>query len=341
MRNSSLKRLSDNKGMALLITIMVISLLIAVTVQFNRSVRQNYFASAAQLDGQRLRMISKSGFTIAAALLEADGEANTFDTLQDAWAEIDVESFPGLFARGILNLEISDLSGKLQINSLVQESDGEQQGENEHNDNENREILNRLLSSGTFGVEDEQEAREIVDALVDWLDSDDRESDFGAESGYYRSLENPYECQNGPIIVIEDLLLVKGITPELLFGDEERPGLADFITVYGSDGKININTASEELLQAMDQLMTSELAESLSEYRNEESNYENLEAVDWYRSVSAWPGDIEFSEKVISTTSSFFKIGAEGVFNDQRRYMSAIVRRDKENSISYLYRKVE
>ncbi|WP_136806697.1 type II secretion system minor pseudopilin GspK [Desulfosediminicola flagellatus] len=336
-----IKKLAENQGMALLITIMVISLLIAVTVQFNRSVRQNYFASAAQLDGQRLRMISKSGFTIAAALLEADGKANTYDTLQDQWAVIDVESFPGLFGRGVLNLEITDLSGKLQINSLVQESEGEQEGEEEQNTNENREILNRLLLSGTFGIEDEQEAREIVDALVDWLDSDDRESDFGAESSYYRSLENSYECQNGPVTVIEDLLLVKGITPELLFGDEDRPGLVDYITVYGSDGTININTASEELLQAMHSFMTAELSELLAEFRNEEGNYENLETVEWYRDVTGFPNDIELSGKVISTTSSYFKIDAEGVFNDQRRIMTAIVERNKENTVSFLYRKVE
>lgn len=333
--------LADNSGMALLITIMVISLLIAITVQFNRIVRQNFFASATQLDGLHLRTVARSGLVIAEAILEADGKAGQFDTLQDSWAILDVESFPGLFSRGALNLKIVDYSGRLQINALVQDDAGGEQGGGENNASNNKEILKRLLLSGRFQIEDDSEAQEIIDALVDWLDPDERESDFGAESTYYRSLEIPYDCQNGPVAVIEDLLLVKGITPLLLFGDDSQPGLADYLTVYGDDGKININTAPVELLEAMHTLMSEELAVSMDEYRVEESNFESLEKVNWYKNVPAWPGDVELPENVISTTSFYFHIVSEGTFHDQRRQMTAVIGRDKDNNSSLIYRKVE
>lgn len=325
----------DNRGMALLITIMVISLLIAVTVQFNRTVRQSFFASAAQLEGQHLSTIARSGFTIGAAILEADGDANTQDSLQDLWAGVDSDAFTGLFNRGELKLVISDFSGRLQVNSLVQ------QGESGQNANENREILKRLLLSGNVVIEDEQEAQEIVDALTDWLDADDRESDFGAETSYYQSLDPPYSSQNGPVGGIEELLLVKGITPELLFGGEGRPGLADFLTVYGTDGKLNINTAPEELLQALHPLMTEELAVTLDEYRREEENIEELQNPDWYRNVPAWPGDIELPGEVLSTRSYFFQLRSEGIFHDQSRRVTAVVQRDSNNKTAFLYRRVE
>jgi general secretion pathway protein K len=342
MREVSLKgKLHDNQGMALLITIMIISLLIAITVQFNRTVRQNYFASAAQLDGQYLRMIARSGITFAVAILESDAIDNTYDTLLDPWATLEAESFAGLFSRGTLNMELTDLSGRLQVNSLVQAGGQGQEGESEQNANENREILNRLLLSGNFEIEGETEAREIVDSLTDWLDTDDRESDFGAEESYYMSLENPYGCRNGPVTAIEELLLVKGITSDLLFGSADRAGLADFLTVHGTDGKININTAPVEILQALHPLMTEDIARNLEEYRSEEGNIASLENSGWLQSVSGWPGDIELPQNSISTVSYYFQLSSEGRFHEQRRQLTAILERNSKKTVSILYQKVE
>jgi len=328
----------DKQGMALLITIMVISLLIAVTVQFNRTVRESFFGSAAQLEGQNLHAIALSGLTIGMALLEADGKTTTYDSLQDIWAVPGEETEADLFDRGSLKLRIMDLSGRLQVNSLL-EQNGE--GENGQNAGGNREILRRLLLSGTFDITDERQAQEIVDALTDWIDPDDRESDFGAEESYYRSLNPPYSCRNGPVTTIEELLLVKGISPELLFGGSGRPGLADFLTVYGTDGKININTAPEELLQVMHPLMTEELAATLGEYRLEEKNIEKLEDPGWYGDTPAWPGDIVLPARVISTKSHFFELRAEGSYRGQSRRITAVVERDSNNNLEILYKMVE
>ena len=69
---------------------------------------------------------------------------------------------------------------------------------------------------------------EIADAIVDFVDSDSEEGEFGAESGYYESLNPPYVAKNGPLDTIEELLLVRGVTRELLFGlDTNRNGIVD------------------------------------------------------------------------------------------------------------------
>jgi hypothetical protein len=69
---------------------------------------------------------------------------------------------------------------------------------------------------------------DVADAILDWLDSDDDTRDFGAEADYYSRLQPPYLPANGPLESIEQLLLVRGVTPELLFGyDENRNGLLD------------------------------------------------------------------------------------------------------------------
>ncbi|MCH5374078.1 MAG: type II secretion system protein GspK, partial [Planctomycetes bacterium] len=69
---------------------------------------------------------------------------------------------------------------------------------------------------------------EIADAILDWLDEDDEPREFGAELEYYSSLSPAYAPKNGPLETVEELLLVRGVTPQLLFGaDVNRNGMVD------------------------------------------------------------------------------------------------------------------
>lgn len=69
---------------------------------------------------------------------------------------------------------------------------------------------------------------EIADNILDYLDEDDEPREFGAESEYYLSLPTPHEAKNGPLDSVEELLLVKGVTPWMLFGaDANRNGVID------------------------------------------------------------------------------------------------------------------
>ena len=70
---------------------------------------------------------------------------------------------------------------------------------------------------------------DVANSILDWLDptSDTPRTD-GAKDDYYSSLSPPYHCKNGPIDSLEELLLVKGVTPQLLFGnDRNRNGVLD------------------------------------------------------------------------------------------------------------------
>ncbi len=70
--------------------------------------------------------------------------------------------------------------------------------------------------------------QEVVDSLLDWLDSDDEPRVMGAENAYYQGLPNPYPCKNGPIESLDELLKIRGITASVLYGeDANRNGLLD------------------------------------------------------------------------------------------------------------------
>lgn len=67
-----------------------------------------------------------------------------------------------------------------------------------------------------------------ADCILDYLDEDDEPRDLGAELDYYNTLDPPYNPKNAPLETVEELLLVKGVTPELLFGrDTNRNGMVD------------------------------------------------------------------------------------------------------------------
>lgn len=69
---------------------------------------------------------------------------------------------------------------------------------------------------------------EIADSMLDWIDADDTKRPYGAESDVYEALAPPYKAKNGPLESIDELLLVQGVTPALLYGeDANRNGLLD------------------------------------------------------------------------------------------------------------------
>ena len=69
---------------------------------------------------------------------------------------------------------------------------------------------------------------EIVNSILDWIDSDNEARVGGAESIYYEGLAVPYSCRNAPLESIEELLQIQGVTPTLFYGeDANRNGTLD------------------------------------------------------------------------------------------------------------------
>ena len=60
----------------------------------------------------------------------------------------------------------------------------------------------------------------LTQALMDFLDGDDTARPEGAEQEYYDALPTPYKVFNGPLSTLDELLLVRGFTPQLLYGED-------------------------------------------------------------------------------------------------------------------------
>ncbi|MDI6774507.1 MAG: type II secretion system protein GspK [Verrucomicrobiota bacterium] len=91
------------------------------------------------------------------------------------------------------------------------------------------------------GGESASVSSEITKSIVDWRDADDTVLTGGAEASYYRGQSQPYSCPNRDFQSLQELLLVKGVRPELFRNIRSR------VTLFGSD-KINFNAAGQAVL---------------------------------------------------------------------------------------------
>ena len=141
----------------------------------------------------------------------------------------------------------------------------------------------------------------IADAIMDWIDPDSDPREFGAEVEFYSGLAEPYAPNNGPPETVEELLLVRDVTPLLLFGpdsnrngqldlhesaaaggmrdangDDITHGWADYMTLYSAESnlapdgtpKIDLNGSDAQVLYtALEEALGAEIATFIVAYR--------------------------------------------------------------------------
>jgi hypothetical protein len=69
---------------------------------------------------------------------------------------------------------------------------------------------------------------ELADCLLDFIDADSEPRPQGAEQDFYSRMESPYQIPNGPLATLDELLLVKGFSARIVYGEDANlNGLLD------------------------------------------------------------------------------------------------------------------
>jgi general secretion pathway protein K len=339
------KAYTNNRGVALLVTLAVITVVVAGALEINRRARSEAVVATASGERFILSRMAASGIHLAMALLVKDRRDSDIDSVQETWArtrtvEAYVDAFP--FEEGEVTVTIEDERGKIQVNALVDYPRGRQVNPTQYRV---WMRLARRLASETELPEDSDPAV-LVNSLIDWLDRGDDDAVTGlggAESEHYQSLTPPYSSRNGPIPHLGELALVQGFTPELLEAAGGIDGISRYLTVYGLnpitapgaggyDGRININTAGLPVLAAILPDTRGHLAPAIADYREATADNvyrHSLLQPDWYRQVPGADG-LSIDPALITLSSDLFRISATASRRDRVFTATAVVRREKD-----------
>jgi general secretion pathway protein K len=149
----------------------------------------------------------------------------------------------------------------------------------------------------------------MIDCLEDWIDEGDLHKLDGAESDDPFYQERGYPVKNGPLDSVEELLMVKGWGEDILYGTEANEdgdaifGIADLLTVWG-DGKVNLNTASTDVLLSYAEYEDWELA-GVQEARDGEDGEQGTldDGIKNLTDVGADPNKFKLQSDFVKVTS--------------------------------------
>jgi general secretion pathway protein K len=243
---------ADKKGLVLVAVLWLMVMLMAIVATVGRNSRLDMKVSLSTMEEVRCKWAGRAGIEKAIGILYEDPRES--DSLVDLWSYNEEDFNDVMLERCKFTVRVVDEASKLNINTVTKEQ---------------LMVLPNMLE-------------EIADAIIDWRDTDDIPSPTGAEAGYYENLQYRYMTRNGPFRTLRELLLVKGVTEELFFGEDtnfngrldynERdgdaspphddedseidPGWIAYLTCYSYDNntdatgssRVNINQANENQL---------------------------------------------------------------------------------------------
>lgn len=239
--------LRNRSGFALVLTLVITALMVAVVVEMIHQVYVDVSLSRGFRDGQQASILAESGVTGGAKLLQIGLSGRSYTSLSDKWSE------PIMLTdeAGSVTITISEENGRVNLNDLVY-ANGQYQ---DFTSAAFRRLGRRL-----------EIPEDLWGTLADWIDGDDQPRSGGVESAFYRTLKNGYGAHNGKLTALTELSLVRGFNPEII------SKLKPFVTIYSDQpgaptSRININTAPKEVIAALDDGMDERTAESILERR--------------------------------------------------------------------------
>ena len=242
-----------NKGQteegAILLVVLWIALAMGLLgMSFSAAIRTEMNAARNVVDQKQAFYMARAGIEYAVyKILEA---RSAFSATQQQ-SEGNLDQIPEVLTgsltlplyNGVARIEVADESGKINLSAPMTETQLDL-------------VYNLLIMVGV----DPLHADVITDSILDWIDPDDFPSPNGAESDYYLSGETPYLAANGAFQVPEQLLLVRGVTPEIYYGKKglsesgekvDYYGLQNYFTTFAQGNRINANAAPLPVLSAL------------------------------------------------------------------------------------------
>ncbi len=222
----------SQKGSALVITLLILTILAALTVEFAYEVFISTSSFSNWSNAQKASLAAKSGQVLSSEYIKEMGSRSyTYP------GEIMLPSKYAFGDNTILIIKIEDETAKFNINSIIYQ--------NGLTNEDAMDSLKKLLEYLNIN-------KSLATTVADWIDPDHEPRITGSE-------EN---AKNSFLWNVSELILIDGVDEEIF------ELLKPYITVYGERGEININTAKLPVLISLHNDMTETLAKKIIDYRD-------------------------------------------------------------------------
>lgn len=303
------------RGVALITVLLVVAIATVVTAGMIARQQLSIRSSSNQLSTRQAWHYALGGEAMAQAILARDmkqpgtNPRQPIDHLREAWAR----PLPAFSVdQGRVSVQIEDLSGRFNLNSLVSNGQPDQQAVQRF-----RRLLLRLNIDPL-----------LADRLVDWLDDNQQPSGAGgAEDNDYLLLQPAYRAANRPLQDVSELRLLLGMRA----ADFAR--LQPYVAALPAEAGLNVNTASALVLSTLADNLTPEAAQELIKGRG----------VDGYRSLGAFTAQPALAgagelDGHLTLGSRYFEVRTDVQQGDRRRTLTSFLQREPDGKVLVLQR---
>jgi len=234
-------KLKNESGMILMIALWALGILVVFALYLGVNVRQKIIFLSRMEKRDILSLTAESGIKKAIVYLNMQDVLKRFNAttkerlmnntkqfkdvaMDRATFDVRYKDFDKTFTKTTFRYGMMDEERKININTASQQE------------------LTRLFQY-VLGWEQEK-AEELALSVVDWRELGESILSGFFSDEYYKNLKHPYQPKNDNFEILDELLLVEGMTPSAF----DR--LLSFITIYG-EGKVNINTAPWQVFVAL------------------------------------------------------------------------------------------
>ena len=308
---------TEKRGFVVVVVLCMVIMLGVLLLGFNHESRANLRSVNDFKKSKQALNCARAGLNIAIAAIKGTIDIHTNSTLLNLLSgerTFDVGD-------GKCSITVVDENSKLNVN-LLKNKTGRL----------NRTRIDQLLRLIDLLNQKHADHSHIgygmVPSIIDWTDNDDevtclpfiKRENLGAESSYYDRLNPPYKCKNRAFDTVEELMLLKGVTPQVF--DRIR----DYITVKG-DGKININSASKRVLESLSEKMDAVLAQRIIDRRK----FKPFASITELRDVPGMTDSVYYAIKKTATimpTARYYNVTSRGDVDNLSCTIAAILRRN-------------
>jgi general secretion pathway protein K len=325
--------LRDEGGVALVLTLLIITLVAVIVLDVHYLMRVDVHASANFRDGVRSYYLAKGGINLTREVFSRN--IQELAELKKTLLAGGSQTLP--LGDGEVTVRVVDETGKINLNALVIETATGQQAPQGGSRSPAAQTASDPQAANPWILITQDLFQRLgldpllVGALIDWIDVDDIPTGAGgAESNYYRSLERPYTARNGPMETIAELRLVRGFTDEVLLklGARRVGGMVDpatnaYLTALPQEGgwRVNLNTAPPLLLSSLTREV-GQYADLIVQRRTQG----HIEKITDLQQLGIGGEALQDFQRFGTVNSTYYAIDARGSVGDMIKQVTALIR---------------